>query len=412
MEQIGPSKLRESDRFWEKVGKWKGYGGSRVDKNERFCAVSMVKRFAWSVSLCNAVGFKDPRQVRYLDTATVAATNWLKEVGVSLEEIRKLRNDDKVGWSGQWLHWQTQQPDKDADKCPDAAWKLIQRAKQEAKRKAKETANFRASPPTYYVILLLDGDNMGNLFQGTGGDWGVGVERYQKISAALTSFATKSVVEIVERHGGQLVYCGGDDILAFLPADTALPAAIQLDEKFKEEMSDDTVSLSGGLTIVHYKEDLRYAMQLARRTEKSAKRIGVESGEPDSKNALAVTVCRHSGPDSTVVMGWDQARSLQPRIEDFSSDATTRWAYQLRDELPTLQGLPDELPLAAGRAELGRLLGRSERVPEGFREDIDQLFGEYQKELQLPGRNWAPSRILNGFVLLCQAAAFLSRARD
>ena len=163
---------------------------------------------------------------------------------------------------------------------------------------------------------------------------------------------------IVDEHEGELIFAGGDDVLALLPVATALACARSWPAPFEElpwtaaagvigpGASPPTVS--AGLAVVHYKEDLRFALACARGAEKAAKAAG--------RNALAVAVCRRSGEHSQAICEWPFVKSLSRWTTGFQK-ASDRWAYHLAGELPTLRGLPVE----AMKAELRRVLGRAER---------------------------------------------------
>ena len=101
------------------------------------------------------------------------------------------------------------------------------------------------------------------------------------LSEALTNFALHSVPDIVDRHMGELIYAGGDDVLALLPAACALRCAGELVATYQRDWSEDgrllpgcRATVSAGLAVVHYKEDLRFALQAARDAEKAAKSAG------------------------------------------------------------------------------------------------------------------------------------------
>src|SRR5262249_36893857 len=153
------------------------------------------------------------------------------------------------------------------------------------------------------------------------------------------------------------------------------------------ECLGEGASISAGIAVVHYKEDLRFALERARAAEKAAKQIGKKHGDSNTKDALALTVCRRSGEHTTVVLGWQQAPLVTELVNDFGSTvkkASDRWAYKLRAELPTLSALP----LPAGRAETLRLVARVEQAPGGFDDRVLTLFDAHQKEMQRAARNW------------------------
>ncbi len=389
-EQIGPADFNQAKDYWAGLTRkgnsagqsWDGLQGTGLQANDKLCEVALVKRFAWPAYLARKIGL-DVRTLRFTDTATMAASKWLGE-GELLDPLAVWQSERH--WSGQWLHWAT--PDQDDDAvCPPSVWDRIQAKKRESK------------PPTYFALMHLDGDNMGGLFKGSRSD-------ITGTTTRLTTFAA-GVPDIVKQCGGELIYAGGDDVLAFLPTETAIACAHKLRETFQSALGE-MATLSGGIAVVHYKEDLRFALGQVRAAEKKAKQIGKAHGDKGTKDALAVTVCKRSGEHSTVVLGWLEAKHIQDLVSAFKGGASDRWAYKLRAESETLKGLP----LAAGKAEALRLVGRGENVSGDFQSVIRRLFDAYQQQMQSSARNWPDSEVLTGFVGLCQTASFLSRGKE
>lgn len=409
-EQMGPAEFRDSKKYWKELHSpnWKGINGTRLQSSDRFCAISLVKRFAWPAYFAGPengdrgrLGL-DVRGLRFSDTATIAAANWLSD-GKPLTPYSAKGSWNIRGWSGQWLHWPTPTGDED-ETCPEPVWNAIQQKKKS-----------QGAPPTYYAILHMDGDNMGQLFQGNSGpsEWGQGRLRYQGITRRLTLYSLEHVQRIVEDFMGELIYAGGDDVLAILPASTTIACARSLRNAFSStELLGSTASSSAGIAVVHYKEDLRFALDVARKSEKAAKSIGKSSinQSPVKKDALAITVCRHSGEHSTCVMGWDQTEFLNQMIAEYreSKPPSDRWSYKLREEFSSLRGLP----APAIRAELSRLLKRTESASALFRERVESLFDSFQLEMCHADRNWTQERVLDEFTLLCQTASFLARGKE
>ena len=114
-------------------------------------------------------------------------------------------------------------------------------------------------PLPYYALLEADGDGIGAALNHLTLD-GLGVA-----VQALYDFAD-GAWEIVERHHGAAYYVGGDELMAWLPVDKALDAAIQLATLFDDTTRNVRWDLDGrrrrpalsvGITIAHVKEDLR-----------------------------------------------------------------------------------------------------------------------------------------------------------
>jgi CRISPR-associated protein Cmr2 len=131
------------------------------------------------------------------------------------------------------------------------------------KGKAKEDE----TPPSYpyFAVLLADGDNMGRLLEKHDSP-----QAHRALSRSLAEFCEEAR-ELVRQNHGFLVYAGGDDVLALLPAHTAVACAEAIRTAFIGKV--DT-TLSAGIALVHYKEPLAYALNRARAAEKRAKDAG------------------------------------------------------------------------------------------------------------------------------------------
>ena len=159
-----------------------------------------------------------------------------------------------------------------------------------------------------------------------------------QFSECLSNFALHCVRPIVEAHAGRLIYAGGDDVVALLPADTALACADDLQLAFSgmspknsacgilqkapgfltsknfHERTGKTdpgsenlipfivpgpaASASVGIAIAHFKSPLQDTVRAAQAAEKRAKKL------PD-KGAVAVTVMKRSGETVEWAARWN-----------------------------------------------------------------------------------------------------------
>lgn len=218
----------------------------------------------------------------------------------------------------------------------------------------------KARPDPYYALLVADGDSMGKIIdaqaaqgkQDAAASDGIGdsadaraeqeIARHRKLSQKLASFAGQ-VKEIVEKQGGELVYAGGDDVVAFLPLHIVLECASELARAFRNTMeefpdaSGNKPSLSAGIAIVHHLDSLHRVRELAKRAEKRAKDI-------PKKNAFCVILSKRSGEDYRIVGHWgDLDVSMRRLIECCRKGAIPAGtAYELRDLVLRLGLSPDE----------------------------------------------------------------------
>lgn len=433
-EQMGPAAFGESRRFWERAAAAISVAGVRLRSRERLCAVALTKRFAGPALLASELGLSVD-DLRFPDTPTVAAAAWLNTVGIDPEEERR-RHDS---WSGLWLHWRTPDQDPAERPAPNSLWRRIQDAKEH-----------HGSPPAYYAVLAMDGDEMGRwlagqktpevrrmlhpklrtYFEGIDSDVAtkglaakrpVGPALHAAISAALAAFATEIAPQIVATYHGTMIYSGGDDILALCPVSTSLNCACALRDAFsgRDDPLEDgwrecgkrrritmgaRASTSAGIAIVHFMEDLRHALETARDGEQQAKNAG--------RNRLALVTARRSGETACAISPWSFVLWLDELRRAFVSGTADRWTYSLRRELPTLAS--DHLPREAMRAEIRRLVDRGADNAAGHDPlrgaDIASAFDAYCRchlDTNAGARN-----ALRDFVTLCQSASFMARGSD
>jgi len=222
----------------------------------------------------------------------------------------------------------------------------------------------------YYAILIMDGDNMGKLINGQtiAATWegimhpdivarltGAGFDKLYRepwekvfksggtgsalhkrlvtpaihaaISEALGDFSLYGVPEIIARHGGRLVYAGGDDVCAFLPLQSALSAAreikdyytsvyrfIDVDRKSKPLETEwvptagklsvnlgsgEGISISAAILICHHKESL------AQMIDHAHKLLSSEAKRRAGRNACTVELRKRNGGERIFTRKWD-----------------------------------------------------------------------------------------------------------
>ena len=426
-EQMGPADFSNARSFWEEAFmKWR-FGGVRLRKGERFSSVALTKRYAMPVYLQARLGLEENRP--FPDTATVAAEIWLRDADIKWRELDK--------WNGRWLHEDNAVIKKDGE---DSAPPDISNRLSEERTKLKEP------PPSYYAILMMDGDNLGSWLRGKympkvrdvmhseicawfeqlgSHDVTAALDTRRPVSPALHSaisgvlgrFATRIAPRIVEEHAGTLIYSGGDDLLALLPARQAIACARSLRDAYQrgddpELGMGDRATISAGLAFVHYKEDLRLALDAARKAEKHAKDAG--------KDALALRFMRRSGEHSRTLIDWDGSKWFDELICKFENGASNRWTFRLRDVLPVLS---TDMPHELITAEIRRLGNRSENLEqshanggtEGLGAQVSGWWQTYSdaRHRRIKGDHQPNlGEWLSDFTALCQGAAFIARGRD
>ena len=87
----------------------------------------------------------------------------------------------------------------------------------------------------YFAVLAFDGDNVGQWVLGAKLPEAMTEEQHKDFSARLSKFALSCARPIVDACDGRLIYAGGDDVLALVPADTAIACARFLRGAYRAE---------------------------------------------------------------------------------------------------------------------------------------------------------------------------------
>jgi len=219
--------------------------------------------------------------------------------------------------------------------------------------------------PRYYTILTMDGDNMGkmligdemkpvkeylhpNVFRYLPSNAKKKVEETKRlitpathsaISRALACFSIEKAPNIVKNHRGELIYAGGDDVLALLPIDSVLACAYDIQKKFGKEWDGWNLlpakTMSAGILIVHYKHPLYDALDKARELEKMAKEMG--------RDCVAVGYLKRSGSYDEVVFNWSLVCEIGGIVElinnlkrDVKPNLSKRIIYHVVQEIDSL----------------------------------------------------------------------------
>jgi CRISPR-associated protein Cmr2 len=226
----------------------------------------------------------------------------------------------------------------------------------------------KGEPPAYVACLAADGDHMGKALDGLGC-----AAENRTFSEALAQFPAEARRIVEQQHRGSLIYAGGDDVLAFLPVATAPRCAADLARSFRECMQQalhgaEPPTLSVGLGIGHFMEQMSVLLALARRAERAAKDAG--------RDALAIIVDKRSGGERRVALKW----GTDP-IARFAKDAallddrlSTGKVHELEELLRRFPE-PDQVtdtPVMAG-ALAAYLAGILAHASEGAKATLDDI---------------------------------------
>lgn len=221
-------------------------------------------------------------------------------------------------------------------------------------------------PASHLAVLVQDVNRMGLFLSGqapdaAGRELAVSADAHRRVSDRLREIARRqmSVLQRGDVHGVP-VYAGGDDLLAFAPAASALRAAADC----QELIGDDLPTASTAVLFFHHRAGLQPAITQARDMLDDAK--AAAPGRP----VLAAGFHRRSGAGGHTVQRWsaDDGRSAADLLGLFTVNADCELSPRLvgdlerdRAELAGLQERDRDLY----RAELGRLVRRHVRMPAG-----------------------------------------------
>lgn len=334
-------------------------------KNDALAAPNIVKRL-WPRIFLSQAGI--PQRVRTFDSVpAIAAAPWLAKVKGQLESSDQVRHqlrsfasacsgleslgDTKLArWDGEEIEaWIDA---TDASVFHLSEWDAAISAEEKRERSERLNAGRAAlrelchleevgGPPSkYFAVLAMDGDEMGKWISGEkAGRENVDEQYHKEFSARLSNFALHAVLPIVNAHHGRLIYAGGDDVLAMLPATEAVACANALRMAFCGESGLDqlsgvfdaceegyirpsgatrsypvpggTATMSGGIVMGHIKAPLQDMVRMAHSLEKKAKRDAADGGY--GRSALAVAAYKRSG--STIECGMRFGSRAQEMLE-------------------------------------------------------------------------------------------------
>jgi len=336
---------------------------------------------------------------------------------------------------------------------------------KELKVKLKNIISTTFSPTPYYAVIMLDGDNMGGWLKG---DFAPNIDQvfhsrvwknlstdYKEelknvcnkgkrpmspaihcaISTALRDYSLALVKRIAEEdHLGKLIYAGGDDVLAMVNLRDLFPVMVELraafsghiDKRinvdFTEEVSgfvdmgEDLITTMGpnatasmGVVIAHYRMPFSLVLDKVREMEKKAKNM-------DGKDAIAISLIKHSGEVSEGVAKWrykndNQSRGTVAILEKLADWIRRDWIsnkfiYSFQDEFSRLADSNGIVNVTSQivDAEIGRLLKRSKnKNNDEFEKEVVSLANDlYQLFLNLNGS-------LESFLTFLQTSNFLAR---
>ena len=243
---------------------------------------------------------------------------------------------------------------------------------------------------TYLAVIAMDGDKMGETLSKFKTE-----DEHRKFSSSLAEFAN-SVNEIVEKHNGYLIYAGGDDVLAVVPATEAIYCANELREKFSEKVNG--LAASAGIAVGHRSVPLQDLVHKAHSAEARAK-------SNYNRNALAMSVFKRSGEILEWGCKWNSsAFEIYDMMRNFSEkELSNRFPYKLAELLQPYGTLSAKMKDVA-------VLEFEHAWKRSSSRDMDAEFADAVSKYldEVFGKNGNP----NDFLTLFLCETFINRRRE
>jgi CRISPR-associated protein Cmr2 len=306
----------DAERFWARIAQRPNE--RRVKEHERLDTIAAIKRFGVTKN--------------YPSVSTIASMDFALAVDQTdnqslTEKIRAINAfytvddfDRGFSYDGDLFYTATYSKQRLKTSYDLEQANGIQAIVDELKRLYAEVGY---APSPYYAILVMDGDQMGKHL-----DHCKDQKQHQTISKRLADFAG-SMDALVKNHHGRLVYAGGDDVLAFLPFSTVLPAAAEINQRFQKTFADwkqydeHAFTMSAGIAIVHHMAPLDWALAEARAAEKTAK-------NKYNRNAIVVRLLKRSGDSRQMGGRWETVPLVQQLHSYFKEEKlSSRMAHDL-----------------------------------------------------------------------------------
>ena len=230
-------------------------------------------------------------------------------------------------------------------------------------RQLRDALAHLAQPEPYLAVLIADGDKMGEAISRLDSP-----TKHREFSQALAGFADEAR-RITNAHNGVLVYAGGDDVLAFVPVDKCLDCARKLHDKFAELLKVyGSLTLSVGLAIGHFMENLEDLLEYGRAAEKAAK-------QPD-RDGLAVHLHKRGGSLIQVRAKWTDNPSPDERLIYYArlmraEAIPSKLPYDLRNLANLYDSWPTDTVAHALRQDILRVI--RDKQPRSGRQHMPQI---------------------------------------
>ncbi len=324
VQAAGRSETDGQNEFWSDLRN--RVGPLNLRDNERLSAIALIKRLFPLVAE-SALGWT-LEATHWQSTVNVAATPWVRKAAttaaqqaeayaemvqaVAPEALGPPRVPGRLPHTrlfsqldANWLHLDCV---RDERRCPMSSEDNRSDVHDalEAVQRVRTDSGALGAPPRFYALVLADGDRLGRLVGKLGGE---------TVGSALSHFTT-DVRTIVRKHDGVTVYVGGDDVMAMMPAESALRCAQALSQAYRgafrasfgADRSTIAATLSAAVVFAHIRYPLGQVIETAHQL------LDDVAKDANGRDSLVATVLKPSGKNCEWVTTW----SRRPRGADGS----------------------------------------------------------------------------------------------
>ncbi|MCM3925950.1 hypothetical protein ND748_30315, partial [Frankia sp. AiPs1] len=263
---------------------------------------------------------------------------------------------------GAWVYpdtWDEQSLRRDfrLDYAPDR--ELCATGRSAAQTLSRRAVEAGIDPLTPYLALVVqDADKMGEALSQPPPTIQDVAAWHASVSRTLVDVGGRQSVQIARPDLlGRAVYAGGDDLMCFVPAATAITAALRMNAEFVDSAArgiahSRTLSASTAVVYFHASTALQGVVRTANDLLKAAK--------TRERPGLGVAVLRRGGERARVVVPWaapvgrTSLRAIADLVAAYGAGMSPRLASRLEADREVLAVLPADWR----EREIGRLAGR------------------------------------------------------
>lgn len=300
--QDSPEHSRDALRdYWKRAAEASSQLTHRFRASEPLCSVCICSRLVrgrLDPSSTSSVAAAPFREYLNAKMSAEVKTDFEKKVRPMLTALKVSNSRQAVdSMDGDWFFETTY----DAGKIERDYFKVDPTLVQNAKSAFQEfRKHWEKEPCRYIALLMADGDRIGDLIRKKDG-----IEGHRSLSEQVSKIGP-SFKNAVEEARGEMIYSGGDDVLAFVPAGNILAA---LDKGIRDVQSAEVMGasfgMSAGVLIIPHTDSLSGSIREA------AALMRKEAKDRYGRGCTVIAVRRQSGQQTHAALPWGSHPALR-----------------------------------------------------------------------------------------------------